>query len=306
MPSARRYPSPLRYPGGKGKVANFIKLAFLQNDLVGCRYVEPYAGGAAVALTLLFEEYASQIHINDINRSIHSFWRVVLDHSEELCRRIRDTPVTMKQWKRQRNVQTAESPSLLDLAFSTFFLNRTNRSGIISGGVIGGHNQTGTWKIDARYNKTSLIQRIEKIARHKSRIILTQIDAANYIRKILPEMGAGTFAFLDPPYYMKGEGLYENFYEHSDHATIAELVAALKCPWIVSYDAVDPICRLYNHFDQITYRISYSAGNHCSGREVMFFSKGSLRPPQESPANILNAVVDGARAERISAGRQYF
>ena len=300
--SARRFPSPLRYPGGKGKVANFVKLAFLQNDFIGHRYVEPYAGGAAVALTLLFEEYASQISINDLNRSVFAFWRATLEHTEELCRQIRDTPVTLEQWKRQRSVQDAESPDLLELGFSTFFLNRTNRSGIISGGVIGGQKQTGQWKIDARYNKTALIQRIKKIARHKSRITLTRMDAAAYLRDTLPELPSETFVFLDPPYYIKGEGLYENFYGHSDHTKIAELVARLECPWIVSYDAAVPILDLYQGFDRITYNLSYSAGRHTSGKEVMFFSKGSQRPAQESPANILSAIVDKARVERLSAG----
>lgn len=67
------YCSPLRYPGGKGKVADYFKQIFRDNSLYDGVYVEPYAGGASVALSLLFNEYVSKIIINDIDRSIFAF-----------------------------------------------------------------------------------------------------------------------------------------------------------------------------------------------------------------------------------------
>ena len=188
--SPRRFPSPLRYPGGKGKVANFMKLLFTENDFVGWDYVEPYAGGASVALALLFEDYAAHVHINDINRSVYAFWRVVLDQPDELCARILDTRVSTAEWRRQRKVQMAVDPAPLDLAFSTFFLNRTNRSGIITGGIIGGQGQDGTWKLDARYNKSDLVRRIQKVARFRGRITLTQLDAFEFLEPWVANTGS--------------------------------------------------------------------------------------------------------------------
>ncbi len=291
----RRFLSPLRYPGGKGKIANFIKLLFIHNNLIGHSYAELYAGGASVALSLLYEEYASQIHINDLNRSVFAFWKAVLDDTEALCRLITDVDVSMAEWQRQKSVQEAEAPIPLDLAFSTFFLNRTNRSGIISGGVIGGKRQDGTWKLDARYNKKELVRRIERIARQRSRIVLTQLDAARYIQEVLSTLPDETFTYLDPPYYVKGEGLYEHFYQHDNHAEIAKLVRDIRQPYIVSYDATEQIFDLYRTHEQITYGLNYSAASRYLGAEVMFFSPGIHHPVVDSPANIKTKVVQKAQ-----------
>src|SRR5438105_10765840 len=156
--------TPLRYPGGKGKLTDFIKLVFVQNDLLDGHYVEPYAGGAGIALNLLVLEYASCIHLNDINRPVFAFWHSVINSTDKLCRMVRDVKVSAEEWRRQKVIQRRpEDFNLLELGFSTFFLNRTNRSGIINAGMIGGAKQDGEWKIDARFNKVGLCQRIEKI-----------------------------------------------------------------------------------------------------------------------------------------------
>lgn len=291
---AHRFPSPLRYPGGKGKVANFIKLVMIENGLVGCDYVEPYAGGATVALSLLFEEYADHIHINDLNRSVYKFWLVVLERTEELCDRIAKVRVTPNEWLRQLDVQDHESPEDLDLAFSTFFLNRTSRSGIIGGGVIGGKQQAGRWKLDVRFNKEDLIRRIRRIARFRNRITLTGLDTADYIRDCLPGLQS-PFVYLDPPYYVKGEGLYLNFYRHSDHVEIAGLVGELKIPWIVSYDGAPEIEAMYSAHASIEYDLHYSAGRPSRGRELMFLSDSLTIPRVESPANISMTLVNDVR-----------
>lgn len=295
--SSGRYVSPLRYPGGKGKVANFFKLLFLHNDLVGCEYAEPYAGGAGVALSLLYEEYAGHIHINDLNRSVFTFWKCALEQTDGLCARIQETSVTMEQWHLQRDIQKASDPDPLDLAFSTFFLNRTNRSGIIDGGVIGGLDQSGAWKLDARFTKVELIRRIQKIGRHRSRISLTQLDAAAFLRDRMSHLPEESLVYLDPPYYVKGEGLYQNFYTHEDHVQIARLVRGLTQPWVVSYDAAPEVLRLYGAgFASTRYSLSYSANARYSGREVMFFSPDLEHPEAISPAGIRMEQVRESRA----------
>ena len=164
-----RHLSPLRYPGGKGRLSPFVQRIFEDNDLVDGHYVEPYAGGAAVALSLLMLEYASHIHINDISKPLHAFWKSVLRHTEELCRLVMDTPLSVKAWDKQKRIlKNASDHDDLALGFAMFFLNRTNRSGILNGGVIGGRDQSGPWKIDARYNAKELIFRIESIAKEQS------------------------------------------------------------------------------------------------------------------------------------------
>lgn len=280
--------TPLRYPGGKGKLTNFIRLVFEQNKLLDGHYVEPYAGGAGIAISLLLLDYASCIHLNDLNSSVYAFWHSVINEPNELCQRIRDAEVSMDEWYRQKAVQNdPKNHCLLDLGFSTFFLNRTNRSGIIWGGVIGGKNQTGQWKLDARFNKQDMCKRIEKIAFYSSRIRLYNLDAAHLIKELLPSLPKKTLVYLDPPYYVKGQGLYENHYAHDDHVAIAELVKAqIKLPWIVSYDHAPEIINMYNDCPAITYGINYSAADRYKGGEVMFFSEKLIIPCVASPVKL--------------------
>lgn len=277
-----KYVSPLRYPGGKLKVVDYVKQLMEVNDLKGGRYIEPYAGGASVALSLLFCKYASRIKINDKDRAIYAFWYAVLHETDALCRMINDTPVTMDVWQAQHELQKhKEDTDLLELGFSTFFLNRTNRSGILNGGVIGGKEQQGTWKIDARYNKRDLIERIEHVAGYADLIELTSMDAVELIKRYKRTPAAKTFCYLDPPYYVKGQDLYLNYYRDEDHKDIAEAIKKFKGKWIISYDAVDFISELYKDYRQKEYYLSYSAGNPAKGKEIMVYSDGLTIPDAE-------------------------
>ena len=281
--------SPLRYPGGKRKITNFIKLLLHYNDLLDGEYVEPYAGGASVALALLFDEYVRKIHINDLDQGIYAFWYSVLNSTDELCRLISDTPVTIEEWHYQKKIHADSDLSMLELGYSTFFLNRTNRSGIISGGVIGGKEQNGKWKLDARFNKTNLISRIMKIARYRHRIHLYNLDAISFIEDVLPDLGQNTLVYLDPPYYIKGKRLlYTNFYQPEDHASVAKDVHTIQQYWLVSYDNVKEIRDLYDDCRSINYGLNYSAQERYQGAEVMFFCDAMNIPDVCDPAKIKN------------------
>jgi len=266
--------TPLRYPGGKGKVADYFKQIFRENLLYDGVYVEPYAGGASVALSLLFNEYASKIIINDIDRSIFAFWYSVLNKTDDLCKLIKDTPITIEIWDKQKKIQKEKNKhSLLKVGFSTFFMNRTNRSGILNAGIIGGRQQTGKWKIDARYNKSVLINRIERIALYKNKIELHNSDAVELVRDLIKTLPAKTLFYFDPPYYVKGKDLYLNYYEDKDHEQVAtEISKVNKQKWIVTYDNVLPIKQLYNNYRQVKYTLHYSAAKANKGEEVMIFS----------------------------------
>lgn len=279
-----KYYSPFRYPGGKRKLANYVKLLYRTNNLLDGEYAEPYAGGAAVAFCLLYGEYVRRIYINDIDRSIYAFWDAALLKTNELCRLIRNVPVTVKEWERQKAVQEADDPDPLELALSTFFLNRTNRSGIISGGVIGGKEQSGRWKIDVRFNKSELIKRIRKIGRYSSRIRLYNLDAEEFINSVIPTLQPRSLIYFDPPYFIKGQQkLYTNFYAETDHKQIATLISKLKYPWIISYDNVDAIRTLYQRYRSVSYGISYSAQARYQGKEALFFSDKLVMPEVDDP-----------------------
>lgn len=284
VPTRRlRHYTPLRYPGGKGKLADFVKALLKANSLLDGVYVEPYAGGAAIALELLLHEYVAHIHINDVSRPIHAFWKSVLDYTDELCVLIRDVPLTVEEWDTQKAILSNPSDhDDLTLGFATFYLNRTNRSGILNGGIIGGRDQTGPWKIDARFNASELITRIVSIARMRKRISLTKKDALKFLAAGSQKWPRKTLVYLDPPYYVKGRELYHDFYQPGDHADVAKFVVdgGLRQHWMVSYDNVKEIRALYASARHVTYDIGYSARSARIGSEVMFFSD-DLKVPSD-------------------------
>lgn len=286
------HPSPLRYPGGKRKVANYVKLLFRSNDLLDGHYAEPYAGGASVALSLLFGEYASHVHINDLDPAVHDFWHSVLHETESLCQLVASAQLTIDEWHRQRGVLFSLEASTLARGFAAFFLNRVNRSGIITGGVIGGQEQDGKWKMDARFNKIALIKRIAKIAQYRQRITLHKLDAAHFIESVLTEMPRRSLVYLDPPYFLKSQRLYANNYNPSDHDVLAKLVGTIEQPWIVSYDYTPEIMRLYRSYDSTVYSLNYSAQNRYSGSEVMFYSPKLRYPSVDNPSKVTMQTLD--------------
>ena len=271
--------SPLRYPGGKRKLANFIKDAIVQNGILGGTYIEPFAGGASVALHLLFNNYVEKVIINDIDRSIYSFWYCVLNDTKELCDRINDIDITVEEWEKQRIIQlNKENAALIDLAFSTFFLNRTNRSGIIKGGIIGGKEQSGNWKIDARFNKANLIQRIEKIASSKDKISVHCLDSMDLINSLSLEIDERTLIYFDPPYYNQGSTLYVNHFTHEDHVKLSDYIKKLECKWILTYDETPEILGMYDGLERKVLTLSYTASNKTKGREMLAFSEKFIIP----------------------------
>lgn len=273
--------SPLRYPGGKNRIANFIAQVCVDNRISGL-YVEPYAGGASVALFLLFSNVVKKIVINDKDRSIYAFWYSVLHHTDRLCQMIIDTEVNVENWHKQKNVQSRKQyANLLELGFSTLFLNRTNRSGIISGGIIGGIDQTGEYKIDCRFNKEELINRIRRIAQRKDSISVYNLDAISLIYKIEQQRSKNlmnALIYFDPPYYKKGGSLYLNHYIKSDHKDVADAISILNYKWIVSYDNVPEIYELYKQFRNIEYSLKHTAHSARDGGEVLFFQDNLIIP----------------------------
>ncbi|MRT37153.1 DNA adenine methylase [Acinetobacter sp. RIT698] len=275
------YNTPLRYPGGKGKFAPVVKTIFEENSLVGGHYLEPYAGGAGVALDLLYSNYVSDIHINDIDKAVYSFWESITKNTEEFLRLLIDTPVNMDEWYKQKTIlNDIECDDVLIKGFAAFFMNRTNRSGILKGGVIGGKKQDGQYTLDARFNKVNLKKRIEKVGLNASKIHVYNEDALDLINRVDLLLPENSLVYLDPPYYVKGQGLYRNFYNHDDHVCIKNALDNIKTKWIVSYDKCDEIIDIYSDYFMTDYDLNYSAYHRIRAKEVMFFCD-TLKKPNE-------------------------
>lgn len=274
--------SPLRYPGGKSCLYDLASHILRLNKLERGHYAEPYAGGAGLALTLLFEGHVSDIHLNDYDRSIWAFWDSVLNATDALVDMIEATPVNMENWYQQREIcQNSDDFDNLTLGFATFFLNRTNRSGIIKGaGVIGGRNQDGNYKIDCRFNRTELARRIRRIAKYNSRIHLHRLDALEFMDVMDETLPERAFYCIDPPYFNKGRSLYSSFYNPEDHAAVSQTVLRLERPWILTYDNTPEISHLYKARRQFGFDVNYSLQVKRVGTELLVASKG-LKMPSE-------------------------
>lgn len=286
------FKTPLRYPGGKQKLAPFIIEILKENDI--CKhYVEPYAGGSGVAIELLLTHKIEQIHLNDSHLGIYAFWYSVINHTEELCEKILSASMTIDEWrKRQQIVKESNPKDLLELGFSTFYLNRCNRSGVLSAGVIGGLKQNGNYKMDARFNRVNLINRIESIAIYKNNIHISNYDAEFYIDNYIPNLPQNTLIYLDPPYYNKASDLYLNSYKNNDHSRISQTIQSnLNHNWILSYDGVPEILSLYSERRHFLYNLQYSAQTVKKGREVFIFDDNLKLPKKCSLPHVHEGLV---------------
>ncbi|MEJ6471283.1 hypothetical protein LDK28_04305 [Fusobacterium animalis] len=273
--------SPLRYPGGKSKFYNNIIEIFKNNNIINPIYCEAFAGGAGLALLLLKNNVVKKLILNDIDRSIYSFWKAILDYSQDFINMIEYTPITLNEREEQKKIQKNKNifnlekkEDLLTLGFSTFFLNRVNHSGIINAGVIGGINQTGNYKIDCRFNKKKLIEKIEEISSYKNKIEFYNLDATIFIEKI--KIKKNLFIFFDPPYYDKGQELYTNFYNKSDHIKLAKYISSLKQNWIITYDNMNEIKEIYSNHQIKEFDINYSLEKKRKAKEILI-GKNNLK-----------------------------
>ncbi|MEL7832869.1 DNA adenine methylase [Fodinibius sp. Rm-B-1B1-1] len=275
-----KFYSPLRYPGGKAKLTEFLSNVIEKNKISGCTYIEPYAGGAGAALSLLILEKVDRIVINDFDKAIYSLWDILINDHKYLIDKIREKDISIKEWNKQRDIYQDPDSNKYELGFATFYLNRTNHSGIIEGRPIGGFDQSSKWGIGARYKKETLIKRIKKIALYNSRIDVTNKDGIQLMNDFDHQNGRQLF-YIDPPYYVKGSSLYLNHYESSDHKALADFLNKnVDLNWILTYDNVPEILELYADRSRKTFDINYSANTHRKAKELMIYSNSISFPTE--------------------------
>lgn len=277
--------SPLRYPGGKGLLYSRLRQVIRDNGLTSSTYVEPYAGGAGAALGLLISGQVARVVINDLDPAVYAFWRAVVEQSRKFSRMVKTVELSVAEWEKQRKIyDNARRDNYLKLGFATFYLNRTNRSGVLNGGPIGGKDQTGNYKIDARFNRDTLLERIRLIELHAQRIVVTNDDGRDVIKKYASD--AGAFIYADPPYFEKAGSLYMNAFQQEDHQRLAACLNRVKkARWVLTYDNVPQVCDLYSARRRRLFSLNYSAHRVAQAQEVMVFSDSLVIPSEMDAAH---------------------
>jgi DNA adenine methylase len=297
-----QHKTPLRYPGGKQKLAPFIAEILAANGLEGGHYAETYAGGAGVAIELLLSGAVAHIHLNDSSVPLHAFWRSVVYRTEEFCRRVSKVPLSVAEWRRQKEVLARPWEfDQIDLGFSMFYLNRCNRSGIDNGGLIGGLKQNGKWRMDARFPRKELIRRMEAIGAKHGAITLRNWDAERFIIQHLPTLPPRSLVYCDPPYFHKAERLYHNHYAPEDHERIAGIIQArVNLPWLISYDHTPEVLAFYSGRRMFSYDLQYNAARAYKGKELIVF-EDRLRLPSRSVLPFIDRELKFPRAAFLAS-----
>jgi DNA adenine methylase len=285
--------SPLRYPGGKAALAGLFGELIARLRIESACYVEPYAGGAGAGIALLKQDAVQELVINDIDPAVYCFWLAVTRQPDEFTAKISDTPLNVEEWRRQKQIyRDADESNPLALGFAFFYLNRTNRSGILNAGPIGGVRQEGNYKIDARFNRDQLAERVASIGALAARITVLSRDGMSIVRQHVDD--ASTFTYIDPPYVEMGGSLYLNAFTHRDHSDLAQVLDRQpNGNWVVTYDPSDLIRQLYRRHDVREYQLSYSAHRTGKTHELFVASRPISRHlPPVQPA----AILPGRRA----------
>lgn len=267
-------------------MADILRRIRALNDLNGYAVAEPFAGGAGAALSLLYLRETHEIYINDLDRAIHDFWFSAVHDSESFLDCLEKSPVTVEEWERWRDVYRGGAASRLERGFAAFYLNRCNRSGIIDGGgVIGGLAQKGRWRIDARFNKDTLRERLERIAEERDRIFVSNLDGIDFIDALDSQ---STMFFVDPPYFVKGPALYLNALDHDYHGRLAQKLRSMSdAAWILTYDDCPEVRELYEDWAAVRpFSLRYTARERRQGMEVLVTPKWLRLPTAQSSAAI--------------------
>lgn len=265
--------TPLRYPGGKSQFYEQIKKIIRDNHINNFKYIEPFAGGAGIAIKLLLDGICDEIIINDVDTVIYSFWYTVINEAEWLIDKIASTDISIDEWYKQKYIyDNNKNFSIRDIGFSVLFLNRCNRSGILAAGPIGGKNQTGKYKLDCRFNKIGLMNKIRRIAEYSSKIRIYNLDATDLIFKF--KNNSDTFWFIDPPYFKKGNELYKNSFDYNKHNELSKAIKRylINQRWLLTYDYCDDVLKLYDGVSHKAITLNYSVGTKRKETEHLFYN----------------------------------
>ena len=232
--------SPLRYPGGKGKMLKQLEPLFPDR---ADTMIEPFAGGASASLAMLFAGRADRIILNDLDPGVYAFWNAVLESTNELLDAVKGINGTREEFLKAKEILSVpDGHAEVELAAAFLLANQLAFSGITKAGIAGDYQR--------RWNYKKVADRIQKIAAYKDRITVMNKDALEVIEEYYWDKN--NFLFVDPPYILQGKRLYREWYEADDHMKLADLIRDLTLSYpgcakiIVTYDACKETEELYS------------------------------------------------------------
>ena len=270
--------SPFRYPGGKGFLTPYLEDQIRQR--FGANkptYAEPFCGGAGSALNLLVDGSVGHLHLNDADYRIFSAWKAMIRETDRFLERLQNVKPNLETWEDslQKLHEKPTSRYSFEVGFAAFFINRTSRSGVVLGsGPIGGYNQDGNWKIDARFNKAGLSERIRRIGNLSDSISLSCLDGLEFCRQLEKEKCLdATFLFVDPPYVHAGGRLYHDGMNLAKHDALAEwLLSGVAPHWLLTYDDHQVVRENFATMQEHRIQVRYSLGKRRLEKELMYMT----------------------------------
>lgn len=286
--------NPLRYPGAKSKLYDYIRKLIIAEHRTGCTFYEPFAGSAAVSLLLLEHEIINKAVLNELDPLLYNFWFSVFNHTDELITLIRDTDITLENWHEfslYRNNEYLHDKTCVQIGFAGLFLNRTNFSGILKANPLGGLNQQSKYTIDCRFNKNKIINSIQSLSLYRNKIELYNLDAIDFMKQALRyKRNRTTFVYIDPPYYKEGSNLYRCFYTHEQHVLLSKFILSKAYPWLISYDNAKEIRKMYEQLTPLTIHMDYSVHTSRNAEELLI-SNMEIPPIESSAVDIEDLII---------------
>ena len=256
--------SPLRYPGSKRKLCNYLGRVLTHNDLRPQILVEPFVGGGSVFLNFLSINEGSEAIIADKDELVYSFWKVLFTEPSHLINFVKKVKVNLENFEKYKYISShTHEFNRKKLAETCLFLNRTSFSGILddSAGPIGGREQKSLYKIDCRFGRENLIKKIKRISIFKNRVTVLSYsweDTLKYVSGKDKYRNVSLLFYFDPPFYEKADKLYRHHFDSASHKNLRDKLMKLKQSWILSYDRAKEIQHLYSTFGRINVSMPYS------------------------------------------------
>lgn len=263
--------SPFRYPGGKTWLVPRIRQWLASRNEKPAEFIEPFAGGGIVSLTVAAEQLATHVTMVELDAQVAAVWQTILteDGGKWLANQILEFDLTNLSPEALRKIVGRETTSISERAFQTILKNRTYRGGILAAGsapMKDGENGKG---IASRWYPETLKKRILDIVAIRDTITFLASDGLEVIRQTAH--CPNTVFYIDPPYTAAGKRAGRRLYTHSqlDHEELFHLSRSLAGDFLMTYDDTEEVRDLARQCNFDTERVAMKNTHHAEMNELL-------------------------------------